>query len=157
MSDYRVEASRLVAGVGHEEAFDRLMATPLPSIFFRRHALIPAVREVRDQDGEWGTVGQTRTIVLADGGTLHETLTSVERPDSFGYVLDGITGRMRPFVKTVDGTWSVTPEGDGVRVGWAWVLNPLAPPAFLTMNVIGRMWHGYADLALHRVEAILTS
>lgn len=154
MNSHRVEASRLIA-VAPERAFDVLIATPLPSIFEKRYAAFPPVSEVRDQPDEWGTVGQSRTIVLGDGGTLHETLTSVDRPRSFGYVLDEITGLMRPFVRTVDGVWSVTPEGGGARIGWSWTLYPVAPPAQLTMNVMGRMWQGYADRTLARIETLL--
>ena len=48
-------------------AFDRLIAAPLPEIFSRRFAAFPPVREVVDQPDDWGTVGQDRTILLADG------------------------------------------------------------------------------------------
>lgn len=146
--------SRLVA-VEPTEAFDRLIAAPLPDVFTRRHAAFPAVREVIDESGEWGVVGQTRTILLADGGRLRETLTSVDRPHGYTYLLDDLHGRLRPFLRTIDGAWSVTPEGTGARIGWAWTLHPNAPPARLTLNVIGRMWQGYADRALIELEALL--
>jgi len=155
VSSHRVEASRFVQ-VRPEPAYDLLLLTPLPHIFTRRYAAFPAVSEVRDDPVDWGVVGQSRTIVTKDGGTFHETLTSVDRPHSFGYVLDEITGPMRPFVRSVDGVWSVTPEGDGARIGWSWTLHPAAPPARLTTNVIGRMWKGYADRALAQLEDILT-
>jgi hypothetical protein len=154
MSGHRVEASRLVA-VEPTAAFDRLIAARLPEIFTRRYAAFPSVQEVTDEPDGWGTVGQTRTIQLADGGRLRETLTSVDRPDSYSYLLDDLEGPLRHFVRTVEGVWSVTPEGFGARIGWAWTLHPKAPPARLTMNVIGRMWKGYADRALVELEAIL--
>ncbi len=143
-----VEASR---------AFDVVLEAPREAVFARRYAAFPPISEVRDQDGSWDTVGRTRTLVLGDGGTLHETLTSIDRPHSFGYTLDDIHGRLRPFVQRIDGVWTVTPEGDGCRIGWAWTLHPAAPPARLTTSVIGRMWQGYADRALRSVEAILTA
>jgi len=34
------------------------------------------LRAVADQDGEWGTVGQTRTISLADGGSMRADRTN---------------------------------------------------------------------------------
>jgi hypothetical protein len=154
MPGHRVEASRLVP-VEPTIAFDRLIAARLPEVFSRRFAAFPAVREVTDGPDEWGTVGQTRTIVLADGGRLRETLTSVDRPRSYAYVLDDIEGALRPWVRSIDGVWSVTPEGTGARVAWVWTLHAKRSPARLTMNVIGRMWKGYADRALTELETIL--
>ena len=154
MSGHRVEASRLVA-VEPSRAFDRLIAARLPEVFCRRYAAFPPVREVVDEPDEWGTVGQTRTIMLADGGRVRETLTSVDRPRSFGYLLDDIHGPLRPFVRTIDGLWSVTPEGTGARIGWSWTFVPTASIARLTPVVVGRMWQGYAARALVELETIL--
>jgi hypothetical protein len=151
---YPVEASRFVRGVTAQHAFDALIAAPLPQLFDRRALAISAVGEVRGQEGDWGSVGQTRTIVLADGGTLRETLTSVDRPRSFGYVLDQVTGPLKILAHHVDGTWSVDPDRDGVRVGWEWDLHPTMPGRVL-MPVFGWMWRRYAALALERVETAL--
>ncbi len=154
MSGHRVEASRLVA-VEPTQAYERLVAARLPEVFSRRYAAFPAVREVSDQSGDWGTVGETRTILLTDGGRLRQTIISADPPRGYTYVLDEIRGPLRPFVRTIEGAWSVTPEGTGARVGWAWTLHPKASPARLTMNVIGRMWKGYADRALAELETVL--
>jgi hypothetical protein len=154
MAGHRVDASRLVA-VEPTQAFDRLIAAPLPEIFSRRFAAFPAVREVNDEPEVWGTVGQTRTIVLTDGATLRETLTAVDRPHGYSYLLDDLHGPLKPFVRTIDGAWTVTPEGTGARIGWSWTLHPKAPPARLTMNVMARMWKGYAERGLAEVETIL--
>jgi hypothetical protein len=156
MSGHRVETSRLVA-VEPVQAFDGLMAARLPEVFRSRFAAFPPVQDVSDEPDDWGTVGQTRTIHLADGGGMRETLTAVDPPHGFAYVLDEIHGRLRPFVRTVEGAWSIAPEDTGSRISWAWTLHPTAQPGRLTMNVIGRMWKGYADRALAELEEILTS
>ena len=154
MPGHRVEASRLVA-VEPTVAFERLMAARQTEVFSRGYAAFPAVREVTEEPDDWGSVGQFRVIKLADGGSLRQTITSVDRPHRYGYVLEDIHGRLRPFVRSVEGEWSVTPKGTGCLVGWAWTLHPQASPARLTMNVIGRMWRGYADRALVELETIL--
>ena len=154
MSGHRVETSRFVA-VEPVVAFDRLLGVRLPDLFTRRYAAFPAVKEVTDEPDDWGIVGQTRTIVLADGGRLRETLTSVDRPDGFSYVLDEIEGPLRHFVHTINGRWTIAAESGGARIGWAWTFYPKAAPARLTTSVIGRMWKGYADRALIELEIIL--
>jgi hypothetical protein len=159
MSGHRVEATRLVA-VAPEVAFAGLLAAPQEQVFVHRFAAFPAIRQVVDAPEEWGTVGQSRTIVLADSGRLHQTITSIDPPRAYTYRLDQIQGTLRPFVRSVDGAWTVTPEGDGSRVGWSWTMHPkahsVASPARLTMTVLGRMWKGYADRALAELELILT-
>ena len=138
-----------------QQAYDAVLAAPLPALFSRRYAAIPAIREVRNQDGAWGTVGQTRTIVLADGGTMREELISAERPRVFGYWLSDLTGPMKPLATGVEGRWSFDPSGTGVRVTWAWTVHPAGRVAGLAMPVFARMWAGYARQGLEEIERIL--
>jgi hypothetical protein len=155
MSGYRVEASRSFT-VDQSAAFDALMGARLPELFGRRYAAFPPVQEVEDEPADWGRVGQTRVIRLADGGSLRETLTSVDRPQGFAYRLDDLHGRLRPFLHAVDGAWSVAAEGTSSRITWAWTMYPTGSPARLTLNVLGRMWVGYAGRALEQLGIILT-
>ena len=137
------------------QAFDGLMGAHLPEIFKRRYAAFPPVREVTDEPDDWGSAGQTRTIVMADGSRLRETLTSVDRPHGYAYLLDDLHGPLKPFVRTIEGAWSITPEGTGARIGWVWTLHAKGSPARLTMSVIGRMWKGYAERSLVELESVL--
>jgi hypothetical protein len=141
--------------VSLEHAFDVVLPTPLPGIFSRRYGALPPICEVRDQDGEWGTVGQTRTIVLADGGTMRETLTHVERPGRFGYVISDITGAMKLLGRSIEGLWTFDQVGTGVRITWSWVLEPASAPAGLAMPVFARLWQGYARQAMEEIETVL--
>ena len=160
MSGHRVRGPRgwFAERVEPDVAFDQVDERSADSVPNRRYAALPAVADVEPiSQGLRLGFGQTRTIVLADGGRLRETLTDVERPRSLAYRLDGIEGPLRHFVHTIDGVWTITAHDGGSCIGWAWTFYPKASPARLTTSVaIGRMWMGYADRALTRLEAILT-
>ncbi len=150
----RVQQSRTIP-IEVERAFDQVLVEPLPGIFSRRYGPLPPIREVRDQDGTWGTVGQTRTIVTTDGGTMRERLTVVDRPRRFGYEITGITGPMKPLIASVDGDWAFEPAGTGVRITWTWDLHPASGAAGLALPVFARLWRPYAARALQRIEDLL--
>jgi hypothetical protein len=155
VSSYDVSASRLVPGPV-ERVFDVVLPTPLPVLFSRRFGPIPAIREVRDQDGPWASVGQTRTIVLADGGRMQEQLTEVDRPAAFGYRLTDIHGPMRPLVAGVEGRWSFTADGARTRVTWSWRLRatPLGRPL---MPAFGWCWRRYAERSLAAIDDLVAA
>jgi hypothetical protein len=153
-SPLRLESSRAVP-VDVGAAFDRLIAHPLTDLMSRRYGLLPPIREVRDQSGPWGTVGQTRTIVTADSGTMRERLTEVVRPERFDYVLTDFTGAFKPLVSHVDGRWAIAPVGTGVLVTWSWTLHPTSTYAARVLPLVGRMWRGYARQALEHGSDVL--
>ena len=135
-----------------EHAFDVVLPMPLPELFRHRYGPLPPIRSAEGFTEPWGTVGQTRRITLSDGGTLLETLTHVERPSGFGYRVDSITGAMKPLVASIEGSWSFAPAGTGVRVTWAWDVEPASTVAGYLMPVFGRLWRGYARQALENLE-----
>lgn len=139
-----------------EDAFARTMPMPLPDLFTSRSGPIPPIRATREQPETWDTVGQSRTVVLADGGTMRETLTTVDRPHSFGYDLTDVTGAFKLLVGSASGLWAFEPDGTGCRVSWSWTIHPRPPIGPLVMPVFGRFWHGYARQALAQLEANLT-
>ena len=148
-----VERSRAYP-VTVEHAYDGVLTAPLVEVFSARYGPLPPIREVRDQAGVWGTVGQTRTIVLSDGGTMREELTKVEPHREFAYRITDVTGPMKPLVASVEGRWAFAPAGTGARVTWSWIVHP-APYAGLAMPVFGKLWRGYAGVALERLESLL--
>ncbi|MBL0749618.1 SRPBCC family protein [Nocardioides baculatus] len=148
-----LRASRSIP-VAVDVAYAAVLPMPLPRIFSRRYLALPPIKEVRDQDGAWGTVGQTRTIVLADGGTMRETLTSLTPGVGFGYDIAPGSGPLKPLVGSAQGTWSFAPAGNGVEVSWQWIVTPTRVGA-LVMPAFGRMWQGYARQALEEVEQAL--
>jgi hypothetical protein len=155
MTGYRVSASRSVPAA-LERAFDVVLTEPLPRIFSRRYGPIPPIREVSDQTGDvWGTVGQSRRIVLSDGGSMTERLTTVDRPGSFGYRISDLSGPFKALISGLDGEWTFGPAGTGTRITWSWTLYPASSVASYALPVFARLWRGYARQALEEVEKIL--
>ena len=141
-----VEQSRAIP-IELEQAFRGTLPMPLTAVFSKRYGLLPPVKEVHGHDGVWGQVGQTRTVVTTDGGTMRELLTEVDAPHSFSYLLSDITGPMRPLVDSIDGRWEFATRGTGTLITWRWALHSKGLGAYV-MRPITSMWRGYARQAL---------
>lgn len=143
--------------VGPGRAFEVTLPIPLTDIFSRRYGLLPPVKEVRGQEGPWGQVGQSRTVLTTDGGTMRERLTDVDVPHSFTYLLSDISGPLRPLVDSIDGRWEFASRGTGTVITWRWTLHPSGVIAARIVPLIGLMWQGYARQALELLsERLLT-
>lgn len=138
-------SSSTVVPVPPDVAYDGVVDAPLEELFSHRAGLIPSIRECRGQDGPWGSVGQTRTVVLADGSTNLETLVVADRPGTYRYRLGDFTGPFKALVAGVDGAFSFEVEGSGTRVTWTWSLRPTNPVTRLGLPVLGYFWRQYAD------------
>lgn len=90
------------------DAFGKVLAEDLTELFAARTAAIAPITEVRDQQGAWGTPGQSRTIVLKDGTTMRETLQQVRPPQVFAYRIAVVSGAMKLLVGGADGRWELT-------------------------------------------------
>jgi Polyketide cyclase / dehydrase and lipid transport len=152
-----VVAESLVIPVPAADAFHRTLSAPLPEIFKRWHGPFPPVKEVREQTGAWDAAGQTRTVVLAGGGSTREELTSVDPPRSFGYRLTKISGPMALLVDHVLGEWIFTPAAGATEVTWRWDIHSKSPLTSWLLPLFGRMWKGYAQQALRSLSTTLTA
>ena len=152
---YAVSSSRAVP-VTVDEAYLHTLRLPLTEMFARRYLAIPRIVRVDQLDpGDWGTVGQRRTIHLADGGSMLETLTRCDEPDAFGYEITGLRGALSLLVDRIEGTYAFVKAGTGTRVTWSWLLHPKGGLGATVMPVFGRMWAGYARQALEELERSL--
>ncbi len=133
------------------------MPMDLPRLFDKWYGPIPPIKAVRDQTGAWDAAGQTRTIELAGGGRARETLTTVDAPREFGYVLSDIAGPMALLMDHVEGTWLFAPTGTGTLVTWRWALHPKSALSAPALPVFGRLWRSYADRALGTLSDYLLS
>ena len=146
----------LVAPVAVEEAFDRTLPIPLPTLFHRWYGPFPPIKEVREQTGAWDAAGQTRIVHLAGGASMREELTSVDPPRSFGYRLSEVTGPMALLVDHVIGEWIFTPADGGTEITWRWDIRPRTALTAWALPVLGAMWKRYARRALRDLSALLT-
>lgn len=153
MPSFELSQSRTYP-VTPERAFDVVLPAPLTSIFRRRYGLIPAIAEVEGPPA-WGTVGQRRTIRLADGVRMREELTDIDRGKSFGYHIDEIMQPLGLLVESVDGRWSFAPSGTGVRITWTWIVHAKSRGAAMAEPVFRYFWNGYARQALEELETLL--
>lgn len=156
MANSVVVSESLVMPLPVEQAFARTLPVPLTEVFSRRHGLFPPIQEVRDQTGAWDAAGQTRTVVMAGGGSTREELTSVDPPRSFGYRLSDVAGPLALLVDHVLGEWTFAPAAGGTEVTWRWDIHPRSPLSALMLPVFGRMWRGYARQALRELSGMLT-
>jgi hypothetical protein len=156
VAPYLLSSSTTVP-VAPDAAFDGVLAAPLEELFPHRAGPIPPVRASEGQAGAWATVGQTRTVRLADGSSNLETLVAADRPDSYRYRLTDFTGPLKALVADVDGEFSFVPVGSGTRVTWSWVLRPTNGVARLLLPVLGFFWRQYAAKMWPRYAARLTA
>jgi len=153
-----VQQSRVIS-VGVEEAYFGTLPIPLTTIFSHWYGPIAPIAEVREQQGAWGTVGQTRVVALRGGGVMREEMTTVDPPRSFGYAITGITGPLALLVDRADGEWTFTPSGAGppaTTVTWHWNIRAASPVTAPLLPVVGLLWRGYARRSLATLSGELT-
>lgn len=153
---YRLSSSSLLP-TSPDLAFQALVDAPLEELFPTRSGLIPAVRRSEGQQGAWGRVGQTRTVVLADGSRNLETLVAVAPPADYRYRLTDFTGPMKLLVRTVEGRFAFEPHGAESRATWTWELHATHPLARLAFPVLAASWHTMARSMWPRFRARLAT
>lgn len=115
---------------------------PLPAMF-TGWGPFPAVHRVDGQTGAWDRVGRTRTIRLADGGAVTETVVEFAPGQGFAYELTGFTDVFDRLVHGVRGEWGFTPDGDGSLVRWTWEFAARPGRRLLMALVVGPLWRVY--------------
>jgi hypothetical protein len=153
-----VQQSRIIP-VSVEDAFAGTLPIPLTTIFSSWYGPIPPIAEVREQQGEWGTAGQTRVVSFKGPGAMQETLTSVDPPRSFGYSITGITGPLGLLVGRAEGEWTFSPsaaEPLATTVTWHWTIHAASVLAVPLLPLLGVVWRGYARQSLKALSAELT-
>jgi hypothetical protein len=143
-------ASATVEGVTRsnlERAWDR--STPLTPVgYYPTFGPLPAVIEVRNQTGGWDAAGQTRQLMLSDGGSVIEHLVQVERPHTFRYELSDFQKLFGKLVSGARAEWEYSAEGEGCRIRWTYTFMPYPRAGVLVALIVRLFWGPYMKRVL---------
>lgn len=149
----------IVVSAPVDVAYDRVLGDELTGFFDRGHLLLPAIaatEPLAGGDARWGTrLGQARRIRLADGGSMVETVRTIDAPAATTYVMSDLTGPFAALYDGVLGEWGFASAGAGTRITWRWRLRPRGIAGRLAAPAIAWMWQGYAAKALERIREAL--
>jgi hypothetical protein len=120
--------------------------------FYPRSGVLPAVVAVRDQTGGWDAAGQTRTLVLSDGGTVRETLRVVTEP-LFAYDLSDFTGVFGVLVAGARSEWRVVAEGEGSSIAWTYAFTSKPGWGLVLAAIVSLAWAPYMRKVLPPIAA----
>jgi hypothetical protein len=123
-----------------------------PTKFYPRSGVLPAVVEVREQTGGWDAAGQTRIIVLSDGGTVFETLRSATAP-LFSYDLTHFTGLFGILVAGAHSDWTVVREGGKSAISWTYSFTSRPGRGFIVAALVRLAWGPYMRRVLPAIAA----
>jgi hypothetical protein len=142
-----VEESRSIP-VSIEDVFHGTLMMNVPAVFHRWYGPFPPIRQVLNEANTWGTVGQTRTLKMAGGGSTVEELTKVDPPHRFAYHVGNIKGPLSLVANGVDGEFEFAPTDSGTKVTWRWTVYPRSALTRPAVAMLGKAWHGWARQAL---------
>jgi hypothetical protein len=130
-----------------------VITTHDPARFYPKYGVLPAVVAVRDQTGDWDAVGQTRQLVLSDGGTVVETLTNVAAPDFFGYTLTDFTGLFATLVASARSEWRFARVEGGTSIAWTYSFTSRPGWGVVVASIVRFAWAPYMRKVLPSIAA----
>lgn len=120
------------------------LSCPLdPTQFYPRFGPLPAVVDVRDQSGEWNTVGRTRTLLLSDGGHVVETITDTEVSTLFGYELAEFQKLFGTLVSGARAEWRFEPRSSGSIIRWKYTFFARPARGWIVQLIVRLWWARY--------------
>ena len=130
-------------------------ATPLTPVgFYPKSGLLPAVVEVRNQTGNWDSPGQTRQLMLSDGGWVIEQTTNIERFGFFAYNLTNFQKVFGHLVEHARAEWTFTEVPGGTSIHWTYTFFPKSAAAKPVLAAIVRLlWGPYMRKVLPGIVA----
>ncbi len=121
--------------------------------FYPKFGPLPAVVEVRDQTGAWDAVGQTRTLVLSDGGTVVETITDADSPTFFAYELSNFQKLFGRLVSGARAEWRFERAEGGTSITWSYEFHALPARGWIVGLIVRLFWTRYMTKVLPPIAA----
>jgi hypothetical protein len=138
-------------------------ATPLTPVgFYPKSGLLPAVVEVRNQTGAWDAPGQTRQLMLSDGGWVIEHTMNVEPNAFFAYNLTDFQKLFGKLVEHARAEWTFTAVEGGTNIRWKYTFFPNKGAGPVLGAIVKLLWGPYmrrvlpgivAEVERHRTSA----
>jgi len=126
--------------------------TPIdPSRFYPKFGPIPATVAVREQTGPWNVVGQSRKLILGDGGHVVETITDVDEPNFFAYELTDFQKLFKLLVDHARAEWTFTEVEDGTLVSWSYEFFAKPRCGWAVKLIVARAWEPYMRSVLPEI------
>lgn len=127
------------------------MHTPVG--LYPQSGMLPAVVEVRDQTGNWDGVGQTRTLILSDGGSVVERVTNVDHLDFFAYNLTHFQKLFGLMVESARAEWTFTTAPNGTLIRWRYRFHSTPLCGLPLLLIIRLVWAPYMARVLPGIVA----
>lgn len=130
-----------------EQTWAAIIPCDLPTFFTGMKPAVPAIQSVTDQTGDWDAAGQSRTIHLADGSHVAETIDEVARPGTFRYTVGPFSGPLNRLVEGVKGEFVFEALGGGTSIRWTYEWRP-RPGMKPLVIVLAKLWSAYSKRVL---------
>ena len=139
-----------------QKAFAIIVPAELSEVLLPK-APLPGVRTVEDKQGDWNKIGDSRQIIMTDGSSVRETLTTYNEHTGLSYRIDGFDGPLKFLVTHMEGEWTFRESGDNQsHVSWVFTFYPRSIFTAPIVSLIARhLWPGYAGSALTRLKNII--
>ncbi|MES2170504.1 MAG: SRPBCC family protein [Actinomycetota bacterium] len=130
------------------------IATPLTPVgYYPKFGPLPAVLEVRDQTGAWDAAGQTRQLMLSDGGYVIEHLVQVDKPETFSYELSDFQKLFGSLVSGARAEWEFSEAPGGTNIRWTYTFRPRRGAGLVVGAIVRLFWGPYMAKVLPGIIA----
>lgn len=156
MTRFTSAQAEAIADATPKQAWEALTQLD-PAAFYPKFGPLPAVTDVRDQTGDWRSVGQSRTLVLSDGGSVVETTTDTESPVLFAYELTEFQKLFGMLVSSARAEWHFGRGEAGTSIRWTYEFHAKRGRGWIVGLIVKLFWAPYMRRVLPPIAAEVES